>query len=148
VGRVLRKTHLDELPQLLIVLFGDMSIVGPRPERPEFVEQLKDAVPNYEDRLCVKPGVTGLAQIHRAPDETVDDVRHKLRFDLLYLKNAGPWADIKIVVETIPLALGFSPGQVGRAVRLVLNRDPRTSTGATIATPVGRAYARQAAQLE
>ena len=127
VGRVLRKTHLDELPQLVIVLFGDMSIVGPRPERPEFVQQLKDAVPNYAKRLCVKPGVTGLAQIRRDPDETIDDVRRKIRFDRLYLRNAGPWADVKIVVGTIPLALGLSPSRLRRAIRLVLNGDPKTS---------------------
>jgi lipopolysaccharide/colanic/teichoic acid biosynthesis glycosyltransferase len=115
VGNILRKTHLDELPQLINVLMGDMSIVGPRPERPEFVSRLREIVPNYEERLKLKPGLTGLAQIRHRADEAVTDVKKKVRYDLLYLKNASCWTDMKIVVGTLPLALGLSSEQMKKS---------------------------------
>ena len=107
LGRFLRKSHLDELPQLLNVLKGEMSLVGPRPERPEFVAHLRQAVQGYERRLHLKPGLTGLAQIYKGPDEITDDVRKKMRYDLLYMKNSSVYTDMKIVLATIPFSLGL-----------------------------------------
>ncbi len=101
IGRFLRGTHLDELPQLINVLVGDMSLVGPRPERPYFVERLRKTLPNYSDRLSVKPGVTGLAQVCHAADSSVEDVRTKLGYDRYYIKRASFWLDLKIVILTV-----------------------------------------------
>ena len=100
VGRFLRRTHLDELPQLLNVLRGDMSMVGPRPERPEFVPQLEQAIPHYRERLLVLPGVTGLAQIHLGADTDLVSVERKLAMDLYYIKKLGIWFDMKVLVGT------------------------------------------------
>jgi lipopolysaccharide/colanic/teichoic acid biosynthesis glycosyltransferase len=100
VGRFLRRTHLDELPQLWNVLRGDMSIVGPRPERPEFIPALEQAVPRYRERLRVKPGVTGLAQVQLPADTDLASVRRKLAYDLYYVNEAGPWLDARIVLAT------------------------------------------------
>ena len=97
----LRRTHLDELPQLFNVLIGEMSLVGPRPERPFFVEELKDAVQGYDDRLLIKPGITGLAQVHYRYDESVADVVRKLRFDRLYIKRLCLALDARILVWTL-----------------------------------------------
>jgi lipopolysaccharide/colanic/teichoic acid biosynthesis glycosyltransferase len=106
VGWVLRKTHLDELPQLLNVLRGDMSLIGPRPERPEFVPELEREVPGYRQRLSVRPGVTGLAQVRLPPDSDVDSVRLKLVHDLFYVENVGPWLDLRLLLCTACFALG------------------------------------------
>jgi lipopolysaccharide/colanic/teichoic acid biosynthesis glycosyltransferase len=100
VGRILRATHLDELPQLWNVLKGDMSLVGPRPERPEFVPSLEKAIPHYGERLHVRPGVTGLAQVQLPADTDVNSVRRKLAYDLYYIRHMGLWLDIKLVVCT------------------------------------------------
>jgi lipopolysaccharide/colanic/teichoic acid biosynthesis glycosyltransferase len=100
VGRFLRKTHLDELPQLLNVLRGEMSLVGPRPERPEFVPQLARAIPRYHERLRVLPGVTGLAQIQLPPDTDLDSVRRKLAYDLYYAEHMSLRLDLKIILCT------------------------------------------------
>jgi len=108
-GRFLRKTHLDELPQLFNVLEGDMSLVGPRPERPEFVSLLREKLPAYEKRLLMKPGVTGLAQIRYPADLVMDDVRRKIRYDLLYMRNVSLATDVKIILGTIPSVLGVAP---------------------------------------
>lgn len=89
VGRFLRATHLDELPQLWNVLRGDMSMIGPRPERPEIVAKLRDAVPGYDRRHSVKPGITGFAQIHLPPDTCLQSVKNKLAFDLFYIRNGS-----------------------------------------------------------
>jgi lipopolysaccharide/colanic/teichoic acid biosynthesis glycosyltransferase len=115
IGRILRKTHLDELPQLFNVLMGDMSIVGPRPERPEFVTDLKGTVPNYERRLDLKPGLTGLAQIRHRSDEELTDVKKKVRYDLFYMKRASLWTDTKIVLGTVPLVFGMSSDQLRKS---------------------------------
>ncbi len=101
VGRFLRRTHLDELPQLWNILRGDMSLVGPRPERPEFVPQLETAIPRYRERLLVLPGVTGLAQIHLGPDTDLASVERKLAFDLYYIKHLGFWTDLRVLLATI-----------------------------------------------
>lgn len=108
IGALLRKTHLDELPQLFNILMGDMSLVGPRPERPEFVRWLRNVTPAYEERLMVKPGLTGLAQIHHRADLELSDVKKKVRYDLLYLKRVSVWTDIKIILGTVPLVFGVS----------------------------------------
>lgn len=102
VGRLLRKTHLDEVPQLLNVLQGHMSLVGPRPERPVFVEKFEQLIPGYRERLRVKPGITGLAQINHHYDVTLQDVRTKLAYDRLYLKKVGLWTDLSLLVSTVP----------------------------------------------
>ena len=100
IGRFLRRTHFDELPQLLNVLRGDMSMVGPRPERPEFVPQLDQAIPHYRERLLVLPGVTGLAQIHLGADTDLGSVERKLAMDLYYIKKLTFWFDAKIILGT------------------------------------------------
>lgn len=100
VGRFLRRTHLDELPQLWNVLRGDMSLVGPRPERPEFVPQLEIAIPRYRDRLLVRPGVTGLAQVQLPPDTNLDSVRLKLAYDLYYIRHISLFLDLRLIFST------------------------------------------------
>jgi lipopolysaccharide/colanic/teichoic acid biosynthesis glycosyltransferase len=100
VGRLLRKTHLDELPQLWNVLWGDMSLVGPRPERPEFVPSLELAVPHYRDRLQVRPGLTGLAQVQLPPDTDLESVRRKVACDLYYLSHMSLWLDLRLLLVT------------------------------------------------
>jgi exopolysaccharide biosynthesis polyprenyl glycosylphosphotransferase len=100
-GRILRPLHLDELPQLINVLKGDMSLVGPRPERPAFVEQFRHTIPLYERRLNVKPGITGWAQVKHKYDESLTDVQDKLRYDLFYLENMSLALDVKIILSTI-----------------------------------------------
>ena len=89
VGRVLRFTHLDELPQLINVLLGEMSLIGPRPERPDFLPELELALPGYCRRLTVQPGITGLAQVQQPPDTGLDSVRRKLDYDLCYVGRMG-----------------------------------------------------------
>ena len=105
IGRFLRKTRLDELPQLWNVLKGEMSLIGPRPERPVFMEQLSKDVPNYISRLGLKPGLTGVAQIINGYDNEPKGFRRKVAFDLLYLQNCCLWNDIKILYRTISVVL-------------------------------------------
>ncbi len=105
LGRFLRRTRLDELPQLWNVLKGDMSLVGPRPERPEFVEMLSKHIPNYLDRLGLKPGITGLAQVINGYDNNLASFRRKVALDLLYLQNCCLWNDLKILIRTIGVVL-------------------------------------------
>jgi lipopolysaccharide/colanic/teichoic acid biosynthesis glycosyltransferase len=107
LGRLLRATHLDELPQLLNVLRGQMSLVGPRPERPEFVPALEQALPGYRRRLEVRPGVTGLAQVQLPPDSDLDSVRRKLACDLYYVGHRGPWLDLRLLLCTAPRLLAL-----------------------------------------
>ena len=107
VGRFLRRTHIDELPQLWNVLRGEMSLVGPRPERPEFVPQLEKVIPRYRERLLVPPGVTGLAQVQLPPDTDLASVRRKLAYDLYYVKRLSWWLDLRILFATAGHVLGF-----------------------------------------
>jgi lipopolysaccharide/colanic/teichoic acid biosynthesis glycosyltransferase len=100
VGRFLRLTHLDELPQLWNVLRGDMSLVGPRPERPEFAVRLEGSIPHYRGRLLVRPGLTGLAQVQLPPDSDLDSVRLKLAYDLYYVHSFGFWLDLRLMAAT------------------------------------------------
>ena len=105
IGRFLRKTRLDELPQLWNVLRGEMSLVGPRPERPEFIEQLSEEVPNYLLRLGIKPGLTGLAQVLNGYDNDIAGFRRKVALDLLYLQNCCFGNDLKILFRTVGVVL-------------------------------------------
>jgi lipopolysaccharide/colanic/teichoic acid biosynthesis glycosyltransferase len=100
VGGFLRKTHLDELPQLWNVLRGEMSIVGPRPERPEFVPELERVIPGYRQRLLVRPGVTGLAQVQLPADIDVEGVRRKLAYDLYYIFRQNAGLELRILFGT------------------------------------------------
>ncbi|MDB5390034.1 MAG: Sugar transferase [Planctomycetaceae bacterium] len=105
IGLFLRKSRLDELPQLWNVLTGDMSLVGPRPERPEFIEKLTAEVPGYLNRLGLKPGLTGIAQVVNGYDNNIESFRRKVALDLLYLQNCCMWNDIKILFRTIGVVL-------------------------------------------
>ncbi|RMF58104.1 MAG: sugar transferase [Calditrichaeota bacterium] len=101
VGRILRRFHIDEIPQFWNILKGDMSVVGPRPERPEIIRQIVDAVPEYRLRHRVRPGLTGLAQIWDGYDSSLDDVRKKLSHDLEYIRIRGPVTNISIILQTL-----------------------------------------------
>jgi sugar transferase (PEP-CTERM system associated) len=105
VGKWLRNLRLDELPQLFNVLKGDMSIVGPRPERPEFVAELERRIPYYRQRHCVKPGITGWAQINHKYGDTIEDTIVKLEYDLYYIKNLAPALDAFIIFHTAKVML-------------------------------------------
>jgi sugar transferase (PEP-CTERM system associated) len=105
VGKLLRKTHLDELPQLLNVLRGDMSFVGPRPERPFFVDQLEKEIPYYTQRLSVKPGITGWAQVNYHYASTTEDAIEKLQLELYYIKNMSLLLDLFIILKTVKIAV-------------------------------------------
>ena len=105
IGRFLRKTRLDELPQLWNVIKGEMSMVGPRPERPEFIKKLSDEVPGYLNRLGLKPGLTGVAQIENGYDNDIEGFRRKVAYDLLYLRNCNVWNDLRILFRTISVVI-------------------------------------------
>ncbi|MBT3296626.1 MAG: sugar transferase [Verrucomicrobia bacterium] len=105
VGRFLRISRLDEIPQIINVLRGEMSIVGPRPERPEFVTQLAAAIPWYEERENILPGITGWAQIRYPYGSSVDDARRKLEYDLFYMKHMSMSLDIQIILRTLRIVL-------------------------------------------
>ncbi|MDA8427754.1 MAG: TIGR03013 family PEP-CTERM/XrtA system glycosyltransferase [Geobacteraceae bacterium] len=105
LGAFFRKSRIDELPQFFNILCGEMSMVGPRPERPEFVDKLKEIIPYYSERHFVKPGVTGWAQVRYPYGASVEDAKEKLRFDLYYIKNLSLTFDIMIILETIQVVL-------------------------------------------
>ncbi len=105
VGRFIRKTRIDELPQLFNVLRGEMSLVGPRPERPGFVEQLTEQIPFYAIRHSVKPGLTGWAQVRFSYGASLADARRKLQFDLYYVKNHSLLLDLQVLLETVRVVL-------------------------------------------
>ena len=105
LGRFLRKTRIDEIPQLINVIKGDMSMVGPRPERPIFVRDLKDRVPNYEVRLRVKPGITGLAQVSQGYDSSIESVADKVSHDVKYIRSWSIFTDLKILARTVVVVL-------------------------------------------
>ncbi len=115
IGRFLRDTHLDELPQLWNVLKGQMSLIGPRPERPELIADLEDHVPHYIDRLLVKPGLTGLAQMQLPPDSDVMSVKKKLAYDRYYVQRLSLTLDLRIALCTVlymSAAFAHSLGQL------------------------------------
>jgi lipopolysaccharide/colanic/teichoic acid biosynthesis glycosyltransferase len=105
LGKILRKSRIDEIPQLINVFRGDMSIVGPRPERPELVLTLKTLIHDYEKRLTVKPGITGLAQVLHKYDESIEDVRTKVKYDLTYIQNRNLYTDLRIMAQTFGVVL-------------------------------------------
>ena len=105
IGKILRATSIDELPQLLNILKGEMSFVGPRPERPSFVEELEQKMPFYAERHMVKPGLTGWAQINYPYGASVEDARVKLEYDLYYAKNYSPFLDLLILLQTVRVVL-------------------------------------------
>ena len=105
VGRILRKYRLDEIPQMWNVLKGDMSFVGPRPERPEFVEKLVEKIPYYGERHVVEPGITGWAQVSYRYGASVKDAREKLKYDLFYIKNMSLVMDLIIIFKTAKIVL-------------------------------------------
>jgi lipopolysaccharide/colanic/teichoic acid biosynthesis glycosyltransferase len=105
VGRFLRKSRLDEIPQLLNVLKGEMSFVGPRPERPEFDEELEREIPFYRARRAVRPGLTGWAQVNHGYGNTLHDALRKVEYDLYYIKNESPYLDLLILLRTIAVVL-------------------------------------------
>jgi lipopolysaccharide/colanic/teichoic acid biosynthesis glycosyltransferase len=105
IGRILRVTRLDELPQLYNVLRGDMNVVGPRPERPSIFAELRETIPGYAARQQVKPGITGWAQINQSYDSCMDDVRRKVQFDLEYVGRRSVAHDLRIMSMTVPVML-------------------------------------------
>jgi len=137
LGRILRKTHLDELPQLFNVLRGEMVLVGPRPERPEIISRLVPEIPGYHRRLSVAPGVTGLAQIMADADQTIEDVKRKLQFDLRYMAHASLWLDLRLVACTALKVVGLNRP----AVRSVLFPEFGTAAMQPLAGNLGRLHA-------
>jgi lipopolysaccharide/colanic/teichoic acid biosynthesis glycosyltransferase len=121
IGRILRATHLDELPQLWNVLCGEMSLVGPRPERAVFIEELEQVIPGYINRLAIRPGITGLSQLRNGYDESLRSVRRKVRYDLLYVRRGCTLLDAMILLDTILLAFGLSGGLGLRKVAVRMN---------------------------
>ncbi len=105
VGRLLRRTRIDELPQLWNVLVGEMSLVGPRPERPVFVDMLTQKIPFFRHRLCMKPGVTGHAQVRCRYGASVEDAQEKLAYDLFYIRRFSLWFDLSILIDTVKVVL-------------------------------------------
>lgn len=114
VGRALRFLHLDELPQLVNVVRGEMSLIGPRPERPEFVEQLALAIPDYEERLRVLPGITGLAQINLPADDSLESVERKVIIDCDYIEKGNAYLDLRILICTALRMFGIRHGRAPR----------------------------------
>ena len=110
VGRFIRKLRIDEIPQLLNVIKGEMSFVGPRPERDYFVKKLEKIIPYYSQRFCVKPGITGWAQVRYGYGASVDDAVEKLNYDLFYIKNMSIFMDLIIVLRTVKIVL-FGKGR-------------------------------------
>ncbi len=105
VGKILRKTHIDEFPQFWNIFKGEMSVVGPRPERPEFVNKLKVNIPYYSERHTVQPGITGWAQLRYAYGASEEDTIEKLQYDLYYVKNHGLALDLIIILQTVKYLL-------------------------------------------
>ena len=122
VGGLLRWSHVDELPQLINVLRGEMSLIGPRPERPEIVAQLERLFPDYRLRLWLRPGLTGLAQVLLPPDTEIGSVGVKLKYDLHYVTALGPWLDLKIALATFFHLVNAPRGWIARRLPLPLPR--------------------------
>jgi lipopolysaccharide/colanic/teichoic acid biosynthesis glycosyltransferase len=110
IGRILRQTRLDELPQLINVIKGDMNVVGPRPEQPNIFLQLREQVDGYASRQRVLPGITGWAQVNQSYDQNLDDVRRKVKLDLEYAARMSAAEDLKIMLRTVPVILLRSGG--------------------------------------
>lgn len=140
-GQLLRSLHLDEIPQLFNVLKGEMSLIGPRPERPEFVTVLAQQIPGYANRLAVRPGITGLAQINLPPDSDLDSVRRKQVLDLEYIDTCGLWLDVRIIASTFLRMFGLRHGiavrwfGVNRKVELLSDMVAETTKKNAAPTP-------------
>jgi len=120
VGRIIRKLRIDELPQILNVLKGEMSFVGPRPERPFFVKQLSEEIPYYNVRHSIKPGITGLAQVRYQYGASVEDAIQKLQYDLYYVKNNSLFLDMLILIDTLQVVLFGKGGRWSEGVAPVV----------------------------
>ncbi len=114
IGRFLRWSHLDELPQLINVIRGEMSLIGPRPERPELIAQLERVLPNYHLRHRIRPGLSGLAQVLQAPDTDLESVSRKLKYDLYYVDRLSFSLDARIAIATAALFLGLSGATIAQ----------------------------------
>jgi lipopolysaccharide/colanic/teichoic acid biosynthesis glycosyltransferase len=127
IGQFLRDTHLDELPQLWNVLRGQMSLIGPRPERPELVAMIETQLPGYRNRLLVRPGLTGLAQVQLPADSDLRSVRQKLAYDLFYVRRIGPVLDLRIAIATAVQLTGLCLATSGKVLvsgcRKTVERD-------------------------
>jgi lipopolysaccharide/colanic/teichoic acid biosynthesis glycosyltransferase len=143
LGWLLRRTHLDELPQLVNVLRGDMSLIGPRPERPKFVAKLERVLPDYAARHQVLPGITGLAQVQLPPDTDIESVRRKLQYDLYYVRHWSAWLDVRIALATL-LHMAGGSFRMLRRLRVVPVPAP-IPDAATSAEPPAPVLHRQAA---
>ena len=139
VGRFLRVTHVDELPQLFNVLLGHMSLVGPRPERPEVIQAkgLNALVPGYRHRLRVKPGVTGLAQCQLPADSDVTSVRYKVVYDLYYVENQSLFLDLRLIAATLFRTCGPGPNTLRRLFLLPSRRRVAARFVANVVPPSG-----------
>lgn len=124
VGYYIRKTHIDELPQLFNVLMGQMSIIGPRPERPAFIAHLADVIEGYRERLNASPGITGLAQVQQKHDESIEDVKKKLQYDREYIGNVCLLMDVRIILQTVALIFNLFWKAFKR--RTIEKVDPKT----------------------
>ena len=105
IGKILRKLRIDELPQLLLVLSGEMSLIGPRPERPKFDDLLREHIPNYDLRYSIKPGISGWAQVNFPYGASIEDSKLKLSYDIYYIKNFSIFLDFMIFFKTLKLVL-------------------------------------------
>jgi lipopolysaccharide/colanic/teichoic acid biosynthesis glycosyltransferase len=140
LGKILRKTHLDELPQLFNVIRGEMSLVGPRPERPEVIESkgLNGKVAGYSIRSIIYPGVTGLAQVQLPADSDIVSVKHKVYYDLYYIVNQSLWLDFRICSATIMKAAGMKPEWLRRIFFLPTREEVIEQFLALIHAPMPR----------
>ena len=145
VGNILRQTHIDELPQLYNVLKGDMDLVGPRPERPEFVAELEKRIDGYVYRLDVRPGLTGLAQLNQDSDIDLNDVRRKLVFDFDYIEHSSFGLDMRLLFCTSLKAVLLCRVPVLKAFRLY--RESKQSTWAATLLPISYASVRDEDRL-
>ncbi len=141
IGKVLRRYRIDEIPQLINVFRGDMSFVGPRPERPEFIKQLASVIPFYQERLMVQPGITGWAQVNYPYGSSIEDARKKLEYDLYYMKRMSIFLDLFILLDTVRTVLrgGVNGPRAGlnilSPIKILENKQSPTTDGKIVATP-------------
>jgi lipopolysaccharide/colanic/teichoic acid biosynthesis glycosyltransferase len=136
VGRLLRRSHADELPQLVSVLKGEMSLIGPRPERPEIAGVLAQAFPDYPARLAACPGLTGLAQVLLPPDSDLAGVRRKLRYDLYYLEHMSFGLDLRVLLATVLHLASVPAPAIAGFLRFPGAESPRADLGSLSAPTV------------
>lgn len=140
VGRFLRNTHLDELPQLWNVLRGEMSLVGPRPERPEISARIEKSIPNFRDRLLVRPGVTGLAQMRLPADTDLEGVRKKLAHDLYYVRELSFLLDLRIAFSTAFYFIGAACEALCKGLVRSYGRQVERGVADVMPEAIGEAY--------